>query len=385
MGISVIPSAAGNLAAASTSPSATSSTDTAPGGFAALLSGGMKAMLSTPQALGAKNSSTQDKAITSSQTDNPAPSDGAIDPALIASLLGSPAVPTQLPTGNAATPAASDPSADFLAGRVSPDQGGAALLSSQLGLDRRTSGTADKAAKSLLATDGSQPLPQTEGAAQSTATSQTTGMLNTPPPATLGKDSPPAFSIPSNETPLRTEAANIAGDAQIATMNGPGASATPALSEQAAANAPQSPVAAHLQDAAWPQQFGDKIVWMARNDQQSAQISIHPPQLGPIQVTLNLNGDQASLAFSSPHAEVRQAIESAMPQLQSMLSSAGINLGQANVGANMGQQNQAQTFQSANGNRSADENAILPANDKVASVGTTPALLRGRGLVDLFA
>ena len=141
----------------------------------------------------------------------------------------------------------------------------------------------------------------------------------------------------------------------------------------------------HLHEASWPHQFGEKIVWLARNDQQSAQININPPQLGPVQITVSLNGDQATLAFASPHAEVRQAIESAMPQLKEMLSTAGINLGQSNVGANMGQNNPETPFQSANGTRLANENAILPANDIAAGAGSTPALQRGRGLVDLFA
>nr|WP_323054985.1 flagellar hook-length control protein FliK [Dechloromonas sp. A34] len=144
-------------------------------------------------------------------------------------------------------------------------------------------------------------------------------------------------------------------------------------------------IAAHLNENAWPKQFGDKVVWMAKNDQQSAQININPPQLGPIQITLNLSGDQATLAFASPHAEVRQAIESALPQLKEMLSSAGINLGQSNVGANLSQQNQEHAFQGANGNRSANENAILPANEKAANIAGSAVIHRGRGMVDLFA
>jgi len=124
---------------------------------------------------------------------------------------------------------------------------------------------------------------------------------------------------------------------------------------------------------------------MAKNDQQSAQITINPPQLGPIQISLNMNGDQATLAFASPHAEVRHAIESALPQLKEMLLSSGINLGQSNIGANLGQQQPENPFRQADGARSRDETAILPASEKVTSSGTNPLLNRGRGLVDLFA
>ena len=147
----------------------------------------------------------------------------------------------------------------------------------------------------------------------------------------------------------------------------------------------QPTVSAPLHTETWPQQFGEKVVWMARNELQTAHININPPQLGPVQITLNLSGDQATAVFASPHAEVRQAIESSMPQLRDMLASAGINLGDANVGANLAQQNQNNAFQSPNRAQSALENAILPANDNAPVAGTAMPLKQGRGLVDLFA
>ncbi len=190
---------------------------------------------------------------------------------------------------------------------------------------------------------------------------------------------------------LRGQAANIAGEtatgeAPTAVTSQFAAAGTSGTTTGQAAGTAQPSVGTPLHSPAWPQHFGDKIVWLARNDQQTAQLNINPPQLGPVQITLNLNGDQASIAFASPHAEVRQAIESAMPHLKDMLSSAGINLGQANVGANPQQQPRSDTaFGDANGTRSADETAILPANEKGASTAGTTVLQRGRGLVDLFA
>ena len=140
-----------------------------------------------------------------------------------------------------------------------------------------------------------------------------------------------------------------------------------------------------LHSSTWTQDFGEKLVWLAKNDQQQAQISINPPQLGPIQITLQINGDQASAMFTSPHAEVRQAIENSLPQLKELLSNAGINLGQANVGANLTQQNRETPFQSTNGTRLASENAILPGIANAADSSISSPIQRGRGLVDLFA
>ena len=201
-----------------------------------------------------------------------------------------------------------------------------------------------------------------------------------------------ASSNPKGVNLAGNEAANLAvetaGDKALdnATLNNSAAAISntnKGLSE--ARSTHQTTVTPHLQENNWSQHFGEKVVWLAKSDQQSAQININPPQLGPIQIRLNLSGDQATMTFASPHLDVRQAIENAMPQLKEMLSSAGINLGQADVGANMAQHKQETPFHSANGKRGGDENAILPANDIAVSTGTSPILQRGRGLVDLFA
>lgn len=142
----------------------------------------------------------------------------------------------------------------------------------------------------------------------------------------------------------------------------------------------------HLDSPEWPAHFAEKLVWLARNDQQTAQININPPQLGPVQISLNLQGDLANVAFSSPHPEVRQAIESSLSQLRDMFASAGIQLGDASVGANLAQRQHNLPFQQPDRPPADLENAILPANNSVASnTMTDAAILRGRGLVDLFA
>lgn len=149
--------------------------------------------------------------------------------------------------------------------------------------------------------------------------------------------------------------------------------------------AARTEVATPINDARWAQDFGEQIVWMAKSDQQSAQISINPPQLGPVQISLKLNGDQASISFASPHAEVRQAIEDAMPRLREVLSGAGIDLGQSNVGAQLAQQQQGQSSQTPDSPRFSSDNAIL--GESVSRMESRPSATTqvGQGLVDLYA
>jgi flagellar hook-length control protein FliK len=206
-----------------------------------------------------------------------------------------------------------------------------------------------------------------------------------------GADNPRASLAQSIETTMaNADAANLAAPSTSNGNSAPPAFAS--LMANHAQNAGQPPmatsspaIATALQDSRWPQEFSDRIVWIAKSDQQQAQINITPAQLGPVQITVNLNGDQASINFASPHAEVRKAIEDAMPNLREMLASSGINLGQSNVGAQLQQQQRDLPGQFANGTRAAGENAILPADSRSGSISSSLPIQRGRGLVDLFA
>lgn len=195
--------------------------------------------------------------------------------------------------------------------------------------------------------------------------------------------------LAANNRELPAETATIAGEGQ----SGAGSQDFASLlaTHGAAGNAKAAPpdnaaaVATPLKEAGWSQDFGSKVVWLAKNEQQTAQLSINPPQLGPVHVTINLNGDQAAAVFASPHAEVRQAIEDALPQLREMLSGAGINLGQANVGSQMPQQNNPDPQQFANAPRFGDDNAILRSDGGHGTSPLATATRGGRGMVDLFA
>jgi len=84
---------------------------------------------------------------------------------------------------------------------------------------------------------------------------------------------------------------------------------------------------------AWETALGHKVTWMIGEHQQTATLVLDPPDLGPLQVVLTINSDQATAAFYAPEPEVRRALEAAIPRLREMLDAAGIQLGDATVGA----------------------------------------------------
>jgi flagellar hook-length control protein FliK len=143
-------------------------------------------------------------------------------------------------------------------------------------------------------------------------------------------------------------------------------------------------VATPVRDPNWAADFSQKVVWVANQDKQSAHLTLNPPQLGPLEVTISVNKDQTTAVFTSPHSEVRQAIESAMPQLRDAFAAAGIQLGQASVNSESFRQQQ-DNQQRPNQNRGNGDNGILAgdseSNDSI--VATTP-IRRNLSQVDTF-
>jgi flagellar hook-length control protein FliK len=155
-----------------------------------------------------------------------------------------------------------------------------------------------------------------------------------------------------------------------------------------AAKAAGDKIGARVGSPGWDNQVGQKIVWMVADGEQSASLTLNPPDLGPMQVVLNVSGDQASVAFSSSHEEVRHALENALPRLREMMSESGIALGNATVSAGMPDQRQAQGGQdgrAGSGHGGAHMgNGAAPGDAAPAAVART-TVLGENGMVDTFA
>lgn len=135
----------------------------------------------------------------------------------------------------------------------------------------------------------------------------------------------------------------------------------------------------------WEAEFSQKVVWMAGRDTQSAQLMLNPPQLGPVEVRLTMSGGEAGAQFFSPHQNVREAIESAMPRLRDMMAEAGLSLGQTSVSSESFRdqrpaQGNAQQSVAQEGGGEAQETA-----SSLLSLNPSQGVRLGRGLVDLYA
>jgi flagellar hook-length control protein FliK len=79
------------------------------------------------------------------------------------------------------------------------------------------------------------------------------------------------------------------------------------------------------------QQLNEKIRWMVNARNTMAEIRLDPPELGSMQVRVNVQGDAASVSFIVQSQQAKDALADTMPKLRDMLSEQGIELGDAQV------------------------------------------------------
>ncbi|MBB5020456.1 hypothetical protein HNQ59_003775 [Chitinivorax tropicus] len=82
----------------------------------------------------------------------------------------------------------------------------------------------------------------------------------------------------------------------------------------------------------WGKELGQNLIWLSGQQNQIAEMQLNPPHLGPLEVRVTVQNDQASLVFASPHASVREVIESALPRLSAMFAESGLAMGSVQVG-----------------------------------------------------
>ncbi|KQV41027.1 flagellar hook-length control protein FliK [Massilia sp. Root335] len=194
------------------------------------------------------------------------------------------------------------------------------------------------------------------------------------------------------------DAALLAQKEQVPTATAAAAAQLqPATLEAAeAAAAASDHLTAHVGTDAWNDQVGQKVVYMLDGEDQTASLTLNPPDLGPLQVVLSVSNGQADVTFSSNQLEVRQALENALPRLQEMMGESGIALGNATVNAGMSDGGQAQQQAmassgfgrgngSGNGRRNGADDTGTVVGEATVRPATRTAMLGDRGVVDTFA
>ncbi|WP_330984427.1 MULTISPECIES: flagellar hook length control protein FliK [Enterobacterales] len=138
----------------------------------------------------------------------------------------------------------------------------------------------------------------------------------------------------------------------------------------------------------WQQNVSQHITLFTRQGQQTAELKLHPENLGQVSITLKLDDNQAQIQMVSPHSHVRAALEAAIPTLRTQLADNGIQLAQSNVSSESfaGQQQQQSAFGQSSSQRSAEGGALSADDEETLAVpASLQSQARGNGIVDIFA
>ncbi|MCG3099475.1 flagellar hook length control protein FliK [Enterobacter sp. DRP3] len=207
-----------------------------------------------------------------------------------------------------------------------------------------------------------------------------------------GKHSDPALSGNVPATPAVTAAVEKQELASASSSTSPTATLAPVMSSHAtsqpAATVATAPVLSQpLGTHEWQQSLSQHITLFTKQGQQTAELRLHPEDLGQVQISLKLDDNQAQLQMVSAHSHVRAALEAALPVLRTSLAENGIQLAQSSVSSeSFAGQQQSFSQQQHQASRSGNTGGFNEESDEILPV---PAALqsaaRGNSAVDIFA
>jgi flagellar hook-length control protein FliK len=141
-----------------------------------------------------------------------------------------------------------------------------------------------------------------------------------------------------------------------------------------------------LRQPGWDQALGERVMWVVNQKFQGVELKLNPAHLGPIEVRVQMQNDQAQVSFVAQHGPVRDALEAALPRLREMFTANGFNLVDVNVSQHSfaEQQRHARTAGGGDGQSGFDAEKDLDLGDIAQADRSRPGRLL-QGGVDLFA
>jgi flagellar hook-length control protein FliK len=145
------------------------------------------------------------------------------------------------------------------------------------------------------------------------------------------------------------------------------------------ASAAEATIAAHPASREFGPQLGAALTTFARDGIEHARLHLHPAELGPVQVQIQLEGTQAQVLLGAEHALTREKLQDCLPLLAGSLREAGLTLAGGGVFER----------QPGNGNGNGESRGGHgqrgTTSPEPAATAAPRAPARSRGVVDLVA
>ncbi|KPQ02447.1 flagellar hook-length control protein FliK [Marinobacter sp. HL-58] len=134
--------------------------------------------------------------------------------------------------------------------------------------------------------------------------------------------------------------------------------------------------------AEWGDKLVGKLTWLTARNMSVAEIHLTPPDMGPMEVRVQVQQEQANITVHSANPAVRDQLELHSHRLRDMLSEQGLSLEQFDVSDSSQQQN----GEEGTGEHSDNGSGVLAATDPDDQDLQPESLdLTWKGEVDIFA
>ncbi|BDY04032.1 flagellar hook-length control protein FliK [Ferrimonas sp. YFM] len=106
---------------------------------------------------------------------------------------------------------------------------------------------------------------------------------------------------------------------------------TPEAARPAQAEAQQAALRQPVAAERMAPELRERMMMMINSRTNQAEIRLDPPELGALQIKIQMNGDQAQVQLHTQQAQTREMVEQALPRLREMLAQQGITLADTQV------------------------------------------------------
>ena len=147
----------------------------------------------------------------------------------------------------------------------------------------------------------------------------------------------------------------------------------------------------NMQQNGWSEGLVNRVMYLSSQNLKSADIQLHPLELGRLDIRVDVTADQTQITFQSAHVGVRDALESQQGRLRDLLSQQGLTQVDVNVSDQSRQQQQHQQqaqAQAGQGTRNGSGRSGGVEGDVEVSAmaeATAAQSVVGSSLVDYYA
>ncbi|MFN2359507.1 MAG: flagellar hook-length control protein FliK [Marinobacter sp.] len=191
-----------------------------------------------------------------------------------------------------------------------------------------------------------------------------------------------ADSTRTQESPLAQGAIRFQAAAELASQQVANPNTAKLPADAAALRGYTTSIDVPVNHAEWGDKLVGKLTWLTARNMSVAEIHLTPPDMGPMEVRVQVQQEQANITVHSANPAVRDQLELHSHRLRDMLSEQGLSLEQFDVSDS----SQQQTGEEGSGDRGENgSGALADAGLEDQDLQPESLDLTWKGEVDIFA